>query len=66
MGKNERRACLEAIRERYRTADKKAKTLIPDEFCQVCGYNRTSAIRLLGQQRTDNQASVIVIHIYKS
>jgi hypothetical protein len=51
MGKNERQAYFEAIRERYRIASKKAKALILDEFCQVCGYNRKYAIRLLGQQK---------------
>lgn len=50
MGKNERRAYLEAIRERYRMAAKRAKTLILDEFCEVCEYNRKYAIRLLGQR----------------
>jgi len=38
---------LESIRIRYRRARKKAKTIILDEFCATCGYNRKYAIRML-------------------
>ena len=55
MGKDERTAYREAIIERYRTATKPAKKLILDEFCQVCGYNRKYAIRLLGRGPTDSR-----------
>ena len=53
MGKNERRAYLEVVRDRYRQASKKSKAIILDEFCQVCGYNRPPrwAIRLLNRHR---------------
>lgn len=51
MGKNERQAYLEAVIERYLKANKKAKAAILDEFCQVCGYNRKYAIRLLNRPR---------------
>ena len=51
MGKNERRAYLEAVRNRYKQASKIAKAIILDEFCSVCGYNRKYAIRLLNQQK---------------
>ena len=37
----------EAVRERYLRADKKAKGKILDEFVNVTGYRRKSAIRLL-------------------
>jgi len=47
MGKQERRAHLEAIRVRYRRARKAGKTVILDEFCAVCGYHRKYALRLL-------------------
>ena len=50
MGKNERQAYLKAIQSRYRQAGKKAKVVILDEFCAVCGYHRKYAIRLLNQQ----------------
>lgn len=51
MGKNERFAYLEAIRGRYGEASKESKTIILDEFCEVCGYNRKYAIRLLNRKR---------------
>lgn len=51
MGKNEKYIYLEAIRSRYRQADRESKTTILDEFCQVCGYNRKYAIRLLNRRR---------------
>lgn len=50
MGKPERRAYLEAIRARYRRASKAGKSAILNEFCEVCGYHRKYALRLLGAQ----------------
>lgn len=47
MGKQERRAYLDAIRARYRRASKTGKGTILDEFCAVCGYHRKYALRLL-------------------
>jgi len=47
MGKKSRKEYLESIRERYRKAGKKEKTVILGEFCAVCGYNRKYAVRLL-------------------
>ena len=41
------REYLEAIRNRYRKAGKKGKSVILDEFCATCGYNRKYAISLL-------------------
>ena len=49
MGHKERSVYLEAIRERYATANRKDKKRILDEFCAVCGYNRKYAIRLLAK-----------------
>jgi len=49
MGKKERHAYLKAIRARYRRAGKKGKSVILDEFCAVCSYNRKYAIRRLNQ-----------------
>jgi hypothetical protein len=48
MGKHEKRAYLEAIRNRYCRANRTDQGKIPDEFCSVCGYQRKYAIRLLG------------------
>jgi len=42
---------LATIRTRYQQAGKKAKTLILDEFCATCGYNRKYAIRMLSKPR---------------
>ena len=47
-----RREYLEAIRLRYRRADKSTKSLILDEFSATCGYNRKYAIRLLRRHQT--------------
>lgn len=35
------------IYDRYHLADKEARSQILDEFCEVCGYNRKYAIRVL-------------------
>ena len=51
MGKRERRAYLEAIRTRYWRASKAGKTAILNEFCEVCGYHRKYALRLLGNRK---------------
>jgi hypothetical protein len=48
---NSKRDYLEAIRSRYQRAGKRAKTIILDEFCANCGYNRKYAIRLLKKRR---------------
>ena len=38
---------LKAIYSRYKKVYKPLRARILDEFCQVCGYNRKYAIRLL-------------------
>ena len=47
MGSESKREYLETIRARYKNASKRVKRIILDEFCQVCGYNRKYAIRVL-------------------
>lgn len=42
-----KRIYLETIRERYRKSTKKQKSIILAEFCEVTGYERKYAIRLL-------------------
>lgn len=42
-----KRAYLEAIKERYSKSTKKQKGQILKEFCEVCGYSRKYAIRIL-------------------
>ncbi|MBM3136472.1 MAG: transposase family protein [Chloroflexi bacterium] len=44
----------EAVRERYLRASKKEKRRILDEFVNVTGYHRKSAIRLLHRRRCRN------------
>jgi hypothetical protein len=49
MGKNDKKAYLEAIRGRYRRASRTDKSRILDEFCAVCRYHRKYALRRLNQ-----------------
>ncbi len=49
MGKNERQACLKAIRSRYRRVARKSKSAILDQFCAVCAYHRKYAIKFLNR-----------------
>lgn len=50
MGKEPKKAYLDKIRARYHKANKSAKSLILDEFCEVCGYHRKHAIRQLNKK----------------
>ncbi|MEE8484043.1 MAG: integrase [Nitrospinota bacterium] len=50
MGSKSKRDYLKAIRERYRKASREEKSVILNEFCQVCGYNRKYAIRRLNRR----------------
>jgi len=52
MGGNSKKEYLFAIRRRYADACKIDKGLILQEFCEVCGYHRKHAIRLLNQRQT--------------
>ena len=47
MGGKSRWDYLKAIYSRYKEVSKPLRARILDEFCQVCGYNRKYAIRLL-------------------
>ncbi len=50
MGSKSKRDYLKAIRERYRKASREEKSVILNEFCQMCGYNRKYAIRILNRR----------------
>lgn len=50
MSNEVRRQYLERVRLRYLKGTKKQKTLILDEFCQVCNISRKHAIRLMGEE----------------
>jgi len=41
--------------KRYRKSDKKKKSQVLDEFCEVCGYNRKYAIRKLNSRRRNRR-----------
>lgn len=47
MNKKEKLAYRKRIQLRYERGDKTEKGRILEEFCQVCGYNRKYAIRLI-------------------
>ena len=50
MSQNEKKAYYYAIKNRYLKAAKKEKSVILEEFCKVCGYNKKYAIRLLNKE----------------
>jgi len=47
MSTTSKREYLDSIRIRYQTSPKGIKTIILDEFCRVCAYDRKYALRLL-------------------
>ncbi len=49
MSKRSKKEYLQEIYGRYEKAEKDEKQKILDEFCNVCGYNRKYAIRMLNQ-----------------
>ena len=52
---NSRKEYLLSIKNRYAQSSKKGKKLILDEFCEVCGYNRKYACRLLNQKKNNHR-----------
>jgi hypothetical protein len=50
MSNEVKRQYLERVRLRYLKGTKKQKTLILDEFCEVCEISRKHAIKLLGEE----------------
>jgi len=42
---------LGRIYDRYQRAGRQHKSKILDEFCEVCGYHRKAALRLLNRPR---------------
>ena len=49
-----KRTYIKTVKERYCKSTKKEKTLILNELCQITGYTRKHAIKLLGEQTCDN------------
>lgn len=56
MSNEVRRQYLEKVRIRYLQGNKKRKTLILDEFCEVCEISRKHAIKLLHEDLKKNRA----------
>ncbi len=54
MSNELKRQYLERVRSRYFKSNRKQKTLIIDEFCQVCDITRKHAIRLLNEDFKNN------------
>lgn len=51
MSKQSREDYYKTVVRRYRNSDKKTKSQLLDEFCEVCGYNRKYAIRKLNTRK---------------
>jgi len=51
MGCEARNEHITAQKRRHRCAGKACKTRLPDEVCEVCGYGRKHAIKLLNHYR---------------
>lgn len=58
MNHAEKDVYLKAIKKRYARAGKREKGRILDEFIQVCGYHRKSALRLLHKRIKRRQVAV--------
>ena len=52
MSNSAKQEYLQEIRKRYFLASKSDKTLILDEFCATCGFNRKYVIRLIRKKQT--------------
>jgi hypothetical protein len=48
LSMQEKKAVTVQIRSRYQKAERKEKSVILNEFIQLTGYRRKSAVRLLG------------------
>jgi hypothetical protein len=53
MSNTSKKEYLQEIRKRYSSATKNEKSLILDEFCTVCNYNRKYAIRLISKKQQE-------------
>lgn len=54
MSLEQRKAYLAEIRKRYKKSTRQQKTVILNEFCSICNYNRKYAIRLLKKRPKKN------------
>lgn len=51
MSNSSKQEYLQEIKERYFSASKTEKSLILNEFCRVCNYNRKYAVRLISKKQ---------------
>jgi hypothetical protein len=51
LAMSEKRSVTNEMRDEYRKAGKRRKSQILDEFCKLCGYNRSYAARKLRSDR---------------
>jgi hypothetical protein len=51
MSNTSKKEYLQEIKKRYFSATKTGKSVILDEFCRVCNYNRKYAIRLISKKQ---------------
>lgn len=58
MSLKARQELCESIKDRYRTASKKEKRTILDEFTAASGYHRKHAIRVLGRDKCEKRVVV--------
>lgn len=57
MGKTSREEYCISIKKRYESGNKTQKKIILNEFCEICGYNRKYAIRLLNNPVQEKKAN---------
>ena len=50
MSENSRREVILKMRERYAGRGRKGRSRLLDELCELCGYDRKHAIKLLGKK----------------
>ena len=55
MSKQSIKDYYKTVVRRYRNSDKKTKSQVLDEFCEVCGYNRKYAIRKLNTRKRNHK-----------
>ena len=55
MSKQSREDYYDTLKKRYRSSNKKDKSQLLDEFCEVCGYNRKYAIRKLNTGKRNHR-----------
>jgi ribosomal protein S24E len=55
MSAKSRKEVLEQARQRYGKRGREGRSRLLDEVCELCGYERKYAIKVLGRQTSDNR-----------